>query len=127
MTVAIVLRLLGLVQPFVFQTIIDRVLPFQREATLVLIVVVLVLATLFSACLGALSAYLGNHMANRLIAELARRIFDHVLNLRLRYPSACGEEKSRRKRQTNPDLAKSSAGACPFSPFFTGRGPQADG
>lgn len=85
MTVAIVLRLLGLVQPFVFQTIIDRVLPFQREATLVLIVVVLVLATLFSTCLGALSAYLGNHMANRLIAELARRIFDHVLNLPLRY------------------------------------------
>lgn len=41
MIVAIVMRLLGLVQPFVFQAVIDRVLPFQREATLLLIVVVL--------------------------------------------------------------------------------------
>ena len=38
MAIAIGLRLLGLVEPFVFQTIIDRVLPFQREATLILIV-----------------------------------------------------------------------------------------
>ncbi|WP_234804025.1 peptidase domain-containing ABC transporter [Ensifer adhaerens] len=83
MVVAIVLRLLGLVEPFVFQTIIDRVLPFQREATLTLIVVVLVSTTFFSAILGALAAYLGNHMANRLISELARRVFRHVLNLPL--------------------------------------------
>src|SRR5262245_52238264 len=85
MVIAVVLRLLGLVQPFVFQTIIDRVLPFQREATLVPIVAVLVLTSLFSTGLGALAAYLGNHMANRLVAELARRIFRHVLNLPLHY------------------------------------------
>ena len=54
MVIAVVLRLLGLVEPFVFQTIIDRVLPFQREATLYLIVVVLVVTTLFSALLSAL-------------------------------------------------------------------------
>lgn len=85
MIVAIVLRLLGLVQPFVFQTIIDRVLPFQREATLSLIVVILVLTALFSAGLDALASYLGNHMAIRLTGELARRIFDHVLHLPLRH------------------------------------------
>jgi ABC-type bacteriocin/lantibiotic exporter with double-glycine peptidase domain len=34
MVIAIVLRLIGLVQPFVFQTLIDRVLPFQRTASL---------------------------------------------------------------------------------------------
>ncbi|PYE86459.1 ABC transporter transmembrane protein [Phyllobacterium leguminum] len=61
--IAIVLRLLGLVQPFVFQAIIDRVLPFQREATLSLIVVILIATTIFSATLSALAAYLGNHMA----------------------------------------------------------------
>ncbi|MBP2509808.1 Alpha-hemolysin translocation ATP-binding protein HlyB [compost metagenome] len=83
MVIAVVLRLLGLVEPFVFQTIIDRVLPFQREATLTLIVVVLVLTMLASALLSALVAYLGSHMANRLITELARRIFRHVLNLPL--------------------------------------------
>ncbi len=85
MALAVVLRLLGLVQPFVFQALIDRVLPFERQATLVLIVAVMALTALFSAALGALSAYLGNHMANRLTAELARRIFRHVLNLPLRF------------------------------------------
>jgi subfamily B ATP-binding cassette protein HlyB/CyaB len=34
MVIAIVIRLIGLVQPFVFQTLIDRVLPFQRVASL---------------------------------------------------------------------------------------------
>ncbi|WP_246810937.1 peptidase domain-containing ABC transporter [Ensifer sp. ENS09] len=85
MVVAVVIRLLGLVQPFVFQAIIDRVLPFQREATLTLIVVVLVLVTLMSATLQAMSAYLGNHMGNRLVAEMAGRIFRHVLGLPLQF------------------------------------------
>jgi ATP-binding cassette, subfamily B, bacterial HlyB/CyaB len=58
MVIAIALRLAGLVQPFVFQAIIDRVLPFQREATLVLIVGLLVGTALFVASLGAISAYL---------------------------------------------------------------------
>jgi ABC-type bacteriocin/lantibiotic exporter with double-glycine peptidase domain len=60
MIVAIVMRLLGLVQPFVFQAVIDRVLPFQREATLLLIVVVLGVTAILSAILDALAAYLGN-------------------------------------------------------------------
>ena len=85
MAIAVVLRLLGLVQPFVFQAIIDRVLPFERKATLVLIVAVMASTTAFSAGLGAASAYLGTHMANRLTAELARRIFRHVLDLPLRF------------------------------------------
>ena len=63
---AVVMRFLGIVQPFAFQAIIDRVLPYQREATLTLVVVVLVLTTLLSAGLDAVSSYLGNHMANRL-------------------------------------------------------------
>ena len=39
--VAFCMRLLGLVEPFVFQTLIDRILPFQREASLTVIVVVI--------------------------------------------------------------------------------------
>lgn len=85
MAAAIVIRLLGLVEPFVFQAIIDRVLPFQREATLALIVVVMVLVMLTSSTLHVLSGYLANHMSNRLIAELAARIFRHVIGLPLRY------------------------------------------
>jgi ATP-binding cassette, subfamily B, bacterial HlyB/CyaB len=37
MVIAIVVCLIGLVQPFVFQTLIDRVLSFQRTASLDLI------------------------------------------------------------------------------------------
>ncbi|SDA87760.1 hypothetical protein SAMN03159448_04020 [Sinorhizobium sp. NFACC03] len=58
MVIAIVLRLLGLVEPFVFQAIIDRVLPFHREATLILIVIVLTTTTIFSALLGVVAATL---------------------------------------------------------------------
>lgn len=83
--ITIVLRLLGLLQPFAFQAIIDRVLPFQSEATLTLIVVTLIVATMFSAGLDAVASYLGAHMSNRLVAELARRIFHHVLSLPLRH------------------------------------------
>ena len=82
--IAFAIRLLGLVQPFIFQTIIDRVLPYQREATLAAIVVVLGVASLFSVGLDAVGTYLSNHMGNRLIAELARRMFGHVLHLPLR-------------------------------------------
>lgn len=82
--IIIVLRLLGLLQPFAFQSIIDRVLPFQSEATLTLIVITLAVATMFSAGLDAIASYLAAHMSNRLVAELARRIFHHVLALPLR-------------------------------------------
>lgn len=84
MVIAIVLRLMGLIQPFVFQTIIDRVLPFQREATLAIIFFVLVGTTIFSVTLESISAYLGNRMANSLTLELGNRIFAHVLMLPLR-------------------------------------------
>jgi ATP-binding cassette, subfamily B, bacterial HlyB/CyaB len=83
MVIAIVLRLTGLVQPFVFQALVDRVLPFQRMASLELILVILIGTTVFAAALGALSQLLGTVMANRLTAELGGRIYDHVLRLPL--------------------------------------------
>lgn len=44
---AICLRLIGLVEPFIFQVIIDRILPFQREASLVVVVAIFVAVSLF--------------------------------------------------------------------------------
>jgi subfamily B ATP-binding cassette protein HlyB/CyaB len=85
MVIAIVIRLIGLVQPFVFQPLIDRVLPFQRVASLELILIILIGTTIFSATLGAISGLLGTQMANRLTSELGRRIYDHVLGLPLRH------------------------------------------
>lgn len=83
MVIAVVIRLLGLIEPFVFQTLIDRVLPFQRETSLTVILFVLLITMLIVATLTALISYLGNHMSNRLIADLAGRIFRHVLSLPL--------------------------------------------
>ena len=57
--IAFCLRLLGLVEPFVFQVVIDRVLPFQREATLAVVVAIFAAASLYQAAFQTLSAYLG--------------------------------------------------------------------
>jgi ATP-binding cassette, subfamily B, bacterial HlyB/CyaB len=81
LAIAVVVRLIGLVEPFVFQTLIDRVLPFQREASLVLILIVLTGSTVFSAALGALSGLLGAQIANKLTHELGGRIYAHTLSL----------------------------------------------
>ncbi|WP_375670514.1 ABC transporter transmembrane domain-containing protein [Bartonella sp. PS7NMGDW] len=77
--VAVVLRLLGLVNPFIFQAIIDRILPFQRIESLYAIVVLMVAIMLFST----LSGYLGAYLANRLTLEFGRRIYTHLLSLSL--------------------------------------------
>ncbi|UNF29487.1 hypothetical protein MNL13_01545 [Bartonella krasnovii] len=52
--VAVVLRLLSLVNPFIFQTIIDSILPFQCLESLYAIVVLMVAIMLFRVLLLAL-------------------------------------------------------------------------
>ncbi len=81
--IAIVVRLIGMIQSFVFQTLIDRVIPFQRFDSLQLILFILIGATVFSTLLGAASGYLGVFMANRLTSELGQRIYDHVFKIPL--------------------------------------------
>jgi ATP-binding cassette, subfamily B, bacterial HlyB/CyaB len=81
LAVAVVVRLIGLVEPFVFQTLIDRVLPFQREASLNLILAVLTASTFFAVGLEALFGLLSAQIANRLTQELGGRIFSHSLSL----------------------------------------------
>jgi len=41
------LRLAGLVEPFIFQVVIDRILPFQREASLIAVVAIFIAVSLF--------------------------------------------------------------------------------
>lgn len=82
---AICVRLIGLLEPFVFQVVIDRILPFQREASLIVVIVVLIGANLFSLGFNLLAAFLGVSVANRLTSELGRRLFDHLFRLPLRH------------------------------------------
>ena len=81
--IAIVIRIIGLIQPFVFQALIDRVLPLQQSQRLDLILILLIGVTLFSTYLGVLSSLLGTQMANGLTATMGRQIFQHTLNLSL--------------------------------------------
>ncbi|GAJ97014.1 ABC transporter transmembrane domain-containing protein [Rhizobium rhizogenes] len=82
--ISIVLRLLGLVQPFVFQALIDRILPFQREDSLYIVVALLVGVALFQSAFKSVSTYLGGDLVNQLTREFSRRIYEHVLHLPLR-------------------------------------------
>lgn len=81
--IAICLRLIGLVEPFVFQVIIDRILPFQREATLIVVVSIFAVVGLFQIAFGVLSSLLGIKTANKVTREFGTRIFDHLFKLPL--------------------------------------------
>ncbi|MDR5876027.1 peptidase domain-containing ABC transporter [Halomonas sp. CUBES01] len=78
---AICLRLIGLVEPFIFQVIIDRILPFQREASLLVVAAIFVAVSLFQLGFEVLSDLLGLLLANRVTRELGARIFDHQFKL----------------------------------------------
>lgn len=80
---AVCLRLIGLVQPFIFQVIIDRILPFQREASLLVVVAVMIGASLFQSGFTVLSGVLGVQTANGITRELGARLFDHLFKLPL--------------------------------------------
>lgn len=78
---AICLRLIGLVEPFIFQVIIDRILPFQREASLLVVVAIFAAVSLFQLGFEVLSGLLGMLTANRVTRELGKRIFEHLFKL----------------------------------------------
>ncbi len=78
---AICIRLLGLVEPFILQVIIDRILPFEREATLVVVMAIFAAVSVFHVGFSVLSGLLGMLTANRVTRELGGRIFDHLFKL----------------------------------------------
>lgn len=82
---AVCLRLIGLVEPFVFQVLIDRILPFQREASLIVVMVVFAALSLFQVGFQVLSTLLGVLTANKVVREFGRRIFEHLFHLPLRH------------------------------------------
>lgn len=79
--IAICLRLISLVEPFVFQVIIDRILPFQREASLIVVVAIFAAVSVFQMGFSVLSSILGVLTANMVTKEFGSRIFDHLFKL----------------------------------------------
>jgi subfamily B ATP-binding cassette protein HlyB/CyaB len=82
---AFCLRILSLVHPFIFQVVIDRIIPFQREASLLVVVVVFIAASLFQLGFEILSNLLGMRAANQVTRELGARIFEHLFKLPFRH------------------------------------------
>lgn len=78
---AICIRVLGLVEPFILQVIIDRILPFEREATLIVVMAIFAAVSIFHIGFSVLSSLLGMLTANRVTRELGGRIFDHLFRL----------------------------------------------
>ena len=83
--IAVVLKLIGIVEPFIFQVIIDRILPFQREATLVVVIAIFVLVSVFQLIFSTLSSILGALTSNRVTRDFGGRVFEHLFALPLGY------------------------------------------
>ena len=79
--IAICLRLLGLIEPFIFQVLIDRILPFQREASLLVVVSVFVGVSIFQMGFEVLKDLLGILTANKVTHELGVKIYNHLFKL----------------------------------------------
>ncbi|SFV29988.1 peptidase domain-containing ABC transporter [Hyphomicrobium facile] len=79
------IQLFALITPLFFQVIIDKVLPYKGESTLLVIVGGLVLLGAFDVTLQYLRSYALNHTTSRIDVELGARLFDHLLRLPLSY------------------------------------------
>lgn len=79
------IRVLGLVEPFIFQVVIDRVIPFESKNSLFVIVSVFIIATIFHLIFSVIGEILGTKTANLVTQDLGDRIFSHTLALPINY------------------------------------------
>lgn len=76
-----VLKILALVSSFAMQVIIDRILPFERAASLQIIFTLLVGVASFESALSVILGQLNAWYGARVSRDLELRIFDHLLRL----------------------------------------------
>jgi ATP-binding cassette, subfamily B, bacterial HlyB/CyaB len=80
---SIVLRLLALVSPFAMQTLIDRVLPYERRESLFLIFALLIVVAIFEGLLGYLAERLSTWISSAVSLDLGLRAIGHTFRLPL--------------------------------------------
>ena len=85
LVVSLVLQLLNLAQPLVFQQIFDKVIGQQNLDTLYTLGLLLLGVSLFQGLLGAVRTYLFADTTNRIDITLAGEVIHHLLRLPLRY------------------------------------------
>lgn len=85
LVVSLVLQLLNLAQPLVFQQIFDKVIGQQNLDTLYTLGLLLLGVSLFQGLLSAVRTYLFADTTNRIDISLAGEVIQHLLRLPLRY------------------------------------------
>jgi ATP-binding cassette subfamily B protein len=83
--VSLVLQLLNLAQPLVFQQIFDKVIGQQNLDTLYTLGMLLLGVSLFQGLLGAVRTYLFADTTNRIDITLGGEVIQHLMRLPLRY------------------------------------------
>jgi subfamily B ATP-binding cassette protein HlyB/CyaB len=76
---------LGLITPLFMQVILDKVLVYKGFTTLDILTVGLLCISLFEGALKVLRAYLFSHTINRIDVKLGAKLFNHLLDLPLKY------------------------------------------
>jgi len=82
---SLLLQLLALVTPLLFQVVIDEVLVHDASATLDVLALGLVLVALFEALLGGLRTWLFRHTATRIDVLVGTQLYRHLLALPLAF------------------------------------------
>jgi len=82
---SLVLQLLALVTPLLFQVVMDKVLVHQGLTTLDVIAAGLLAVMLFESALSTVRSHLLAHTASRMDVELGSRLFQHLVRLPLAY------------------------------------------
>lgn len=83
--ISFMLQLFGLVSPFFFQVVMDKVLVHKGMTTLDVLVMGLVVVVVFESVLSMLRTYVLTHTTSRMDVELGAKLFRHLLQLPLAY------------------------------------------
>ncbi|MGO1002321.1 peptidase domain-containing ABC transporter [Lysobacter sp. CA196] len=83
--VSLILQLLALGSPLVFQVAMDKVLVHKALSTLDVLTVALVVIAVWEAVLTGLRGYIFTHTTNRIDIAIGVKLFKHLMGLPLRY------------------------------------------
>lgn len=83
--ISFMLQLFGLVSPFFFQVVMDKVLVHKGMTTLDVLVIGLVVVVVFESVLSMLRTYVLTHTTSRMDVELGAKLFRHLMQLPLAY------------------------------------------
>ncbi|MBM7623237.1 peptidase domain-containing ABC transporter [Sporohalobacter salinus] len=82
---AFTLQIIGLVSPFIIQTVIDKVLVHKAFTTLKVLMIGLFITIAFELFLSLARKYVFTHTTNRIDVILSSRVFNHLFKLPLSY------------------------------------------